>query len=126
MSKIVVPEGMLKAVYEKWCHLNPHAVAVPSGEHNALLVEALRWLSNNRQDMSPAILKAIRNDVGFLTVNETNIYEIVNAALHRMFLAPEPDNSEKLDDLLYTDCMITASEHNDQIHEAYRRGKASR
>lgn len=36
--------------------------------------------------------------------------------------APETTR-KRLADLLYSDCMISASQHNDEIFEAYRRGK---
>jgi hypothetical protein len=143
MSKIVVPEEMLKAASDAWA-AGCESIEVVEG----ILEAGLRWLSENRQDMSPALLKAIRNDVEFLAVNETNIYEIVNAALRRMFLTPESKVPEEVSDLvdrLFSNgtgqeaerLVLTSSCGEnlggwckraviDQVLEAFRRGKASR
>lgn len=130
MKKIIVPEGMLRAA----CRVG----MTTATDAEPILEAALRWLSENRQDMSPALLKTIKGDVSYLAINETNIYEIVNAAIKRMFLAPEPEVPEELENLIWGEWQVkhgvpehTAGwlpieSHNAQILEAYRRGQKSK
>jgi hypothetical protein len=130
--RIVVPEGMLKAVQ---AIAEDHGGVSPYSDRGkecypAILEAALRHLSEHRQDMSPTLLRSIRNDVSFIGVNETDIYEIVNAALRRMFLAPEPETPEQIKDLLWEDVgcrgvQLSPAFLNDQIREAFRRGQKS-
>ena len=146
-KNIQVPDGMSKAVDEAINKAQQEKVKQSRGSKyyaelqpteiiNITIGAALQWLTMTRQDMSPALLKSIRADVPLFTGNETGIYDIVNAALRRMFLAPEPETPDPIKNLLWDDWhknntglpevingWLPFETHNEQIKEAYRRGQ---
>lgn len=140
-KRIVVPEGMLKAVIEhhparRFLQDDPKLYATTTLE--AVLEAALRWISENPRvptdgQAEEIALESYYSDPALPDSLLTKIK--VNMAVEwqrRMFLAPEPNS---LDDLyifpnqfipgdLKVD--ISANDVNVRINEAYRRGQQSR
>lgn len=82
-KKIVVPDGMLKAYLDSFNQIGS------SGEDR--LEAALRWQSNRSPDISPELLERLANAGN---VSEETAYDIVDMALRRMYVAPEPEKHE--------------------------------
>jgi hypothetical protein len=116
----VVPEGMLAAViaYMGWDEPNEDQCANRIGvEVRRILEVAIRWqdshLPNDR----------LVNPIGQTAESYNQGYAKAIADLRRMYLAPEPQVPEEINDLLYRPDS-TFSSHNKDVIEAYRRGKA--
>jgi hypothetical protein len=133
--KIVVPEGMLKvAVAAAWSHIgfsHPQASIRVQKEieesFRVSLEAALRWLSENPIVPTDAQLEL------FLTAQGLPNTGTFRSALslfagyfqRRMFLAPEPEVPEEIEDLLWPKGHVGIN-HDQLIVEAYRRGQARR
>ena len=121
--RIVIPEGMLKAAWS----------VVGSNDDEALcsliLEAALRWLSENPQFPTPEQACSIaRYGLEFSRAQrfEDNSAASVQAMLlewqRRMFLAPEPEIPEEVNDLIPPGHMACGKGLDDLLTEAYRRG----
>ncbi len=120
-NKIVVPEGMLKAVDAAWinAHGGPHPQASPKVAKDIEdgirfdLEAALLW----QNEKLNAMLKPSPR-------NETQAaYNAAVEDVRRMFLAPEPEVPEEIKDLFVGQETLDnkGTEMNHRIHEAYRR-----
>ena len=123
-KKIAIPEGMLEAAVA--------AVKIPvSGQlarnqTHDILEAALRWLSEN--PIVPTMEQATEmSDSGHPCVLDGVWY--ATEWQRRMFLAPEPEVPEEIKDLLWSiggTWMQTDKKHNNEVAEAYRRGKEAK
>jgi hypothetical protein len=121
-KKIVVPEGMLKAVCETY-----------SDSVEVCIEKALLWLSENpivpSHEQWEKMTMDVHKERGW---SVTNLDDHAGLAIEewqrRMFLAPEPEVPVKdlLWDLQSSTWSETEKKHNEEVIEAYRRGKASR
>jgi hypothetical protein len=110
-KKYIVPKGMLKAAGEASNGVDPDGYFLYT-----CLIAALRWQDENLPSVVTSHSDHVRTG-----------YENCLSDIRRMYLAPEPEAPKvDLSDLLYSDCMIAASEHNDEIYEAFRRGQQSK
>ena len=127
MSKIVVPDGMLKAFKDS---MDAQCAFVVGHDAIELALEAaLLWLSENPIVPDDKIAHELwkvaleldpdRNENGHAAKN------LVIEWQRRMFLSSEPEIPEEIKDLLVEGIAPTLNQ-NHSIIEAYRRGKASR
>ena len=107
-KKIVVPEGMHRAAVERLLLYENFRVdafepntSTPeqqaNGRASVVLEAALRWQSNRSPDISPELLGMLADDAG--TCQKT-AYDIVDMALRRMYLAPEPEIGSVAQDII--------------------------
>lgn len=91
-DKIVVPEGMLKAASS---HVDVDtANGLCAFSHIKIALEAaLRWQSSRSPDISSELLDLLARDAH---VSKEAAYDIVDLALRRMYLAPEPEVPEEI------------------------------
>lgn len=126
MSKIKVPEGMLKAFHRSEAH---DGLKWDDNVLENMLEAALRWLSDN-----PIV--PTRDDV--LKMNrgwhfEVEIISAITEWQRRMFLAPEPEIPEEVKDLLWSETLYAGDQKffeavpriNENVIEAFRRGQRS-
>ena len=109
MKKIIVPDGMLKAMNS----------AFDNGRRTTSLLgeAALLWLSENPVVPTHDQFDAMRG----------TYRDICAEWQRRMFLAPEPEVPEEVKDLLWDGQTGEDEEHNRKIIEAFnRRGQKSR
>jgi len=137
-KKIVVPSGMVDAAYGKAIEDEDGKVryspvdAVKSHERlgvERILEAALRWLSENPIEPTQKQSRKLYADVpqGLLVDEVPSWYAIVWQ--RRMFLAPESEVPEEIKDLLWSiggTWMQTDKKHNNEVAEAYRRGKEAK
>ena len=128
-KKIAIPEGMLEAAVA--------AVKIPvSGQlarnqTHDILEAALRWLSENPIEPTQKQSRKLYADVPQgLLVDEVPSWYAVEWQ-RRMFLAPDLEVPEDVDDLLWPVGCHTSVEtveqiNNKRIIEAYRRGKEAK
>jgi len=131
--KVLVPKGMLAAAAKasgRRDDLEGHFIY-------ASLEAALRWLSENPIVPSEDEMVDMRNRCSTRVVlkdPEGNAplakqeRELITAWQRRMFLAPEPEIPEAIEDMLVDldlspEIHLSRSEYNYSIIEAYRRGK---
>lgn len=130
-KKIVVPEGMMKAA--KRYSRNPE----DEFYLEVALGAAIRWLAENPIVPTKKEARAMYSEVRSLSVkNGTSNWADSFAGTYavewqrRMFLAPDAD--EPIKDLLAPkspyeiENYVLTDSHNDNVREAYRRGKAER
>lgn len=129
-KKIVVPEGMLKAAIAV---IENYDDVVGNGQCEEFRIEliveaALRWLSENpivptKDDL--AMVRLLYFDRKHLDGKST-VTDFVVGWQRRMFIAPEPEVPEEIEDLLLPYDMATADGYaiNVAIIEAYRRGRS--
>jgi hypothetical protein len=117
-SRIVVPDGMLKAVSSQMGYIPP-----PENIHRCLEA-ALRWLSDNPIVPTDEQVKDCMR-VGYSggIVTPTAMCEAFAEWQRRMFCAPEPVIPEDVKDLLEPPFHCGSIDHNGRIIEAYRRGQ---
>lgn len=125
-KKIVVPEGMLVAGVDSVARLR--GMGETTREHyTAVLKAALLWLSENpivpterqERDLCDAWMEAKQSQ------SNTFVHASAFGAVEwqrRMFLAPEPEVPEEIEDLI--PCGGIDTINADRILEAYRRGLA--
>ena len=121
-EKIVVPEGMLEATRGACTPNHPNRTRIE-------LEAALRWLSENPIEPTQKQSRKLYADVpqGLLVDEVPSWYAIVWQ--RRMFLAPESEVPEEIKDLLWSiggTWMQTDKKHNNEVAEAYRRGKEAK
>ena len=122
--KIVVPEGMLRAVRKRY----------PANRDNfseaatrADLIDALRWLSENPIKPNDAQMQALWDDSASCGPFGTAKFAVIEWQ-RRMFLAPEPEVPEEIADMLLTrGCHKNVEGFKDELNlrilEAFNRGK---
>ena len=135
-KKIVVPEGMLRAVEDTimsdsrpgFCNMD---LSIPSERHefiSVFLESALLWLVEN------PILPTSKDLVNFKQVSTFHLFDelekfrwIIAEWQRRSFLEPEPESPKEVNDLLEPNDAPTTGLHRDAINEriieAFRRGK---
>ncbi len=134
-NKIVVPEGMLKAVDAAWinAHGGPHPQASPKVAKDIEdgirfdLEAALRWLSEN--PIVPTMQELVSMQEAYcrqqMSGEHNSMVFVAVEWQRRMFLAPEPEVPEEIKDLFVGQETLDnkGTEMNHRIHEAYRRGQ---
>ena len=139
-KKIVVPEEMLKSAIDgTWTQTHgnarpacsPRVQADIENNIKATVEAALRWLSENPIEPTQKQSRKLYADVpqGLLVDEVPSWYAIVWQ--RRMFLAPDLEVPEDVDDLLWPVGCHTSVEtveqiNNKRIIEAYRRGKEAK
>jgi hypothetical protein len=135
-KRYVAPEGMLKAAIDaQWNESGAHPSArkILAAEEavkscvKAGLEAALRWLSENPIVPTDGETKRIWRDTGLCNeVDDSELQCIAAEWQRRMFLAPEPEVSEEIKDLLLPniECGFFKPEVvNERMIECYRRGQ---
>ena len=127
-KKIVVPEGMMKAAIFAW-RLHPIRGYPPEDAVCKAVEAALRWLSEHPIVPTQKQSRKLYADVPQgLLVDEVPSWYAVEWQ-RRMFLAPESEVPEEIKDLLWSiggTWMQTDKKHNNEVAEAYRRGKEAK
>lgn len=149
MSRIVVPEGMLKAA-EDVLHGKAWEATSSEGRQDTamftlseaqdiaapMLATALHWLSEHPVVPCDGESRRIWEETGLCNdIGDGELRAIVIERQRRMFLAPEPEVPEALKDLLWAkhagtrvnyDKATFVDQHNEGLIEAYRRGRESK
>ena len=125
-KRIVVPDGMMKAVSNTW-EVKSHKVEINKAE--AIIQAALRWLSENPIVPTRQNLEDMRTD--WEDTPEQNAEKVVIFLIsewqRRIFLAPESEVPEAVKNLLLDGADFIhgqkhADEANKNVIEAYNRG----
>lgn len=128
MTKISVPEGMLKAGLlgarlEAYCGDDQR-------DFQHALEAALLWLSENPIVPSDAQLEDLRESVKDRTSWKGQCMEAIVEFQRRMFAAPEPEVPEEVAEMLLDETIPeadfsrpTRNYHNNQIIKAFRVGQ---
>jgi hypothetical protein len=133
-SRVVVPEGMLKAAKEsEEEYLRDNQSRDVCRE--VILEASLRWLSENPMFPTHSEVNSILAMVQFQSLRGTSLDGLQDFAAmwqRRCFLAPEPEVPEAVKDLMWPDSpscsptIIDAQSINKRVLEAYRRGQRSK
>ena len=141
MTKIVVPEGMLEAAWEKVKPFSDMDYGYDRDTLKESLKSAIRWLSENpivpTEDQAATVIQetariqyADRSTPSARPSDHTLRVQIafLTEWQRRMFLAPVPEVLEEIKDLLrgLNDDDNNRDAVNEDIIEAYRRGRASK
>lgn len=128
--KYVVPEGMVNAAIES--AMGTAGMSLRSGTES-ILAGALKWLAEN--PITPTNEEFIRLSKDLLTPEDAKNGNIVSASVlmaewqRRMFLEPEPEIPDEVDDLIWDmdtpRSSMQDARHNRQIVEAFKRGLKS-
>ena len=132
-KKIVVPDGMHRAAVERLLlyenfrvdTLEP-STSTPeqqaNGRASVVLEAALRWQANRSPEISKELLERLATAGN---VSKETAYDIVDMALRRVYLAPEPKVPEKIEDLLFNPSRtdLCGNKANFRIREAFHRGQ---
>jgi len=148
-KKIVVPEGMLRAAWHAQLPADNPTFEWDEGDelnrkfYRRIFEAALRWLSENPIVPTLEQTESMRH-LFHITDKPLSVYQNVAVEWQRRcFLAPEPEVPEDVKELLWADARCPdgifyfpvddrkpyTSEtlhHNEQIIEAYRRGKGAK
>ena len=132
-KKCIVPKGMLEAARTGW----RFTVLDPVDDLEKCLEAALCWLSENpivpTEDAAREIGKKFSNQPSSIDF----VRQVCTEFQRYMFIAPEPEVPEEIQDLLYVDAVTfklpngnsflgSMASHNEAVIEAYRRGKKAK
>jgi hypothetical protein len=123
MSNYVVPEGMLKAARKaegEWLMSRSAQAATAEGCSDVVLAAALRWQSENPQVPTSLEVCEMMAPMGSIQTPSHFMY-FAEQLVRRMYLAPEPEASEEVKDLLWPSYR-SASDLDRAVIEAYSRG----
>ena len=127
-KKYVVPDGMLETAIEDCMDLPIHG---PDGIGAAMceraLEAAVRWLAENPIEPTKEQWSKLWTDTRSGGLHGGN-YKMLSEWQRRMFLAPEPEVPQGIDDLLFgtvPSSTVRIRNHDEDVREAFRRGQAS-
>ena len=127
--RIRVPDGMVRAVWDRWESQSDFQMIPRRAFFELTLETALKWLSENPIFPNMEECGKLHRDYLYFT-------QMFEAWQRKMFLEPDPD--EPIDRLLWGDYerkqgvpevlngWAVIDSHNNQVREAYRRGRESK